>query len=452
MTKEEGQREEIKNKQQLVEYFKAGNKAPDDWGIGTENEQFLFLKDTFKRLAYNETPGIGSIFEYLQNIEAWQAIIENENIIGLSKNGASITLEPGGQFELSGKKFSTVHETFQEINKHFTLLQDICKKFGISSVCLGFDPLRKREEIPWVPKKRYEYMRNYMPTRGNLGLDMMTRTACIQVNIDYADEADMVKKMRVAQAFQPAVTAIFANSPFTEGRPNGFVTYRARVWDDTDPDRCGFLPMIFDEDFGFEKWVDYLLDIPMYFIHRNGDYFPSANITFREFIEGKHQWQATMLDWETHVSTVFPDVRLKQFIELRGADAGCVNHIAALAALWVGVLYDQQSLDEALELCGNWDIEVMQGLRSSVPVKGLKADFGKFSISEISKDLVDISLSGLSRRSAALGIEDEGRYLIPAQRIVDTGKTQAERHLENYHQKWKGDIRELIKKCPDING
>ncbi|TCO03018.1 glutamate--cysteine ligase [Natronoflexus pectinivorans] len=441
----------IENKDQLIRYFEAGSKPSGRWGIGTEHEQFLFLRDPMIRATYDGSYGIAAIMQYMQKNDDWEPVTESGNIIALKKNGASITIEPGGQFELSGSNFKTVHETNRETRLHFDMLKNICRDFGVSSLCVGFDPRSTREQVPWMPKKRYEYMRNYMPTRGTLGLDMMTRTACIQVNLDYGNEQDMVKKMRVAQAFQPVITAIFANSPFTEGKPNGYLSYRARVWDDTDPDRCGFLPLVFEEGFGFERWVDYLLDVPMYFFYRNGEYLPSGNITFRQFMSGDHHLKPTMEDWDTHVSTVFPDVRLKRFIELRGADAGCISHIVALSALWVGLMYDEQSLDEAWNMASQWNLENLKEIRNQVPKLGLKSQSGNLNMLQISRETVRMASDGLSRRAKLLGIEDEGCYLHPVKRIVDSGITQAEQLLEKYHTIWKQDVSELIKDCPGTN-
>ncbi|MDF1551304.1 MAG: glutamate-cysteine ligase family protein, partial [Bacteroidales bacterium] len=278
---------EIVNKSQLIEYFLSGNKPKSAWGIGTEHEKFLYHRPDLKRLAYDSKPGIQEILKHLMATD-WLPIYENGNLIGLKKDGASISLEPGGQYELSGKNIKTIHDTYEETKKHFDELKLISSKFDVLNMALGFDPLWSREAMPWMPKKRYEIMKAYMPTKGNMGLDMMTRTATIQVNLDYENEKDMIRKMRVAQAIQPIATALFANSPFTDGKPNGYLSFRSQVWEHTDPDRCGFLPFIFDDDFSFERWTDYLLDVPMYFIYRDGGYIPSNNITFREFMNGKH--------------------------------------------------------------------------------------------------------------------------------------------------------------------
>ncbi len=450
-------RAEIQHKSQLVEYFEQGSKPPENWGIGTEHEKFLFRKSNFQRLSFNAEPGIGVILSRMQT-HGWQPIKEGKKTIGLRKNGASITLEPGGQFELSGENFRTVQETFRETRKHFEELNTICRTDDFFSLPLGVDPLTPLENVPWMPKERYRWMKNYMPGKGELGHEMMTNTASIQVNLDYASEPDMVKKMRIAQAFQPVATAIFANSPFYGGKPNGFLSYRAHIWNHTDPDRCGFLPFLFDEGFGFERWVDYLLDVPMYFICRNDSYLPANGITFGEFLQGKHSLKPTMEDWETHVSTVFPDVRLKQFIEMRGADAGCIRHIAALSALWVGLLYDDQSLEEAYDFISGWDIETMQDVRFQVPKKGLKAAGGNIHVGNVSKQMYRIALDGLARRSEIRGIENEGWFLEPVREITESGTTQAETLLQQYNGNLKKNLAEIVytwqkeqmDTCPDV--
>jgi len=441
MTEKEKQTE-IKHKTQLIEYFERGSKPPERWGIGTENEKFLFRRSNYKRLSFNQGTGISDILSQMQN-DGWHPMKEGEKTIGLRKNGASITLEPGGQFELSGENFKTIHETFLETRKHFQELNEICLKYGFFSLPLGVDPLTIRDQVPWVPKERYRWMKNYMPGKGELGLEMMTNTASIQVNLDYSSETDMVKKMRVAQALQPFVTAIFANSPFSNGKPNGYLSYRSYIWDNTDPDRCGFLPFIFEEGFGFERWVDYLLDIPMYFIYRDNNYIPPNGLTFREFFKGKHNLKPTMEDWDTHVSTVFPDVRLKQFIEMRGADASCASHIAALSALWVGLLYDSQSLDESWELISDWNIETIREVRAQVPVKAMKAASGNINARDVARKIYRIAMNGLCRRAELNGTENECRFLAPVGEITESGITYAERLLRRYSEQ-KESLPDLV--------
>jgi len=441
MTEKE-KKAEIKHKSQLIGYFEQGSKPPEKWGIGTENEKFLYRRINYKRLSFNEGTGISDILSQMQS-DGWQPVKEEEKTIGLRKSGASITLEPGGQFELSGENFRTIQETFIETRRHFEELNSICLKYGFFSLPLGVDPLTTREEVPWVPKERYRWMKKHMPGKGELGLEMMTNTASIQVNLDFASETDMVKKMRVSQALQPFVTAIFANSPFSNGKSNGYLSYRSHIWNNTDPDRCGFLPFIFDDGFGFERWVDYLLDVPMYFIFRDDNYFSANGLTFRKFFQGKHTLKPTMEDWETHVSSVFPDVRLKQFIEMRGADANCASHIAALSALWVGLLYDNQSLEEAYELISGWDIYTMQEIRSQVPVKALNAASGKLHAGNISKKIYRIAMEGLTRRAEFRGFENESRFLTPVREITENGITLAEMLLYRYNEN-KESLPDLV--------
>jgi len=434
---------EIDNKVQLIEYFVNGNTPKSEWGIGTEHEKFLYHRPDLKRLAYNSESGIREILNHLLK-SGWQPILENGNIIGLKNDGASISLEPGGQYELSGKNIKTIHDTYEETKKHFDELRIISAKFDVLNLSLGFDPLWPREKMPWMPKKRYDFMKAYMPTKGSMGLDMMTRTATIQVNLDYMDEKDMIKKMRVGQAIQPIVTALFANSPFKNGKPNGYLSFRSHVWDHTDPDRCGFLPFIFDKNFGFERWTDYLLDVPMYFIYRDGEYIPTGNITFGEFMNGKHHLKPLMTDWETHVSTVFPDIRLKQFIEMRGADGSCCTHISALSAFWVGLLYDSDALENVSDYVKNWSIESIQKIRAQVPELALKAEYGNLKVQQIVKDLIEISTKGLANRKLELGIDDESIYLEPIVEIAESGVTQADRLLDKYYHEWNEDIHKLF--------
>jgi len=420
---------EITHKSQLTEYFGQGCKPPGEWSIGTEHEKFLFYKNDSRRISYFGEPGIRTIFKHLQN-NGWQPVWEKQNVVGLKKNAAFVTLEPGGQVELSGSKLKTLQETSEETKTYFDVLEDICEKLELFSLSLGFDPLSARRDVPWIPKTRYGFMKEYMPRKGKLGHEMMLNTASVQVNLDYSSEDDMIKKMRVAQALQPVATAIFANSPFSQGKPNGFLSYRAHVWDDTDPDRCGFLPFVFDTGFGFEYWVDYLLDVPMYFIQRGEEYLPAGGMTFRDFLQGKHKLKPTIDDWDTHVATVFPDIRLKQFIEMRGADAGSVPHVTAVSALWTGLLYDSASLEESYELISNWNINEVKEMRSRVPKDGLNAASGNLHAGKIAKQICQIAENGLKRRSEFLGIDDESRFLEPVRKITTSGVTPAEMLLQ----------------------
>ncbi len=434
---------EIHHKSQLIEYFEQGNKPPEQWGIGTEHEKFLFHKSNLKRLDYQTEPGVKTIFRCMQK-SGWQPIKEGKKIIGLKKEGASVTLEPGGQFELSGRNVKTVKETCREAKMHFEALNRICQKYDLFMLSLGVDPFSKTEDVPWIPKERYAWMRAYMPDKGSHGLEMMTHTASIQVNLDYADEPDMIKKMRVGQALQPVVSAIFSNAPFYQGTPNGFLSYRGHIWDHTDPDRCGFLPFIFEEGFGFERWVDYLLDIPIYFMVRNGTYQSAEGMTFRAFLQGKHRLRPRMEDWITHLSTVFPDVRLRQFIEMRGADAGSVAQIASLSALWVGLLYDPVSLEEANELISKWDVKTIQEVRHLVPRKGLNARSGNMHAGTVAGEIYRIARDGLNRRAIACHMESESRFLEPVREITKSGITQAEKLVHLYENNIDHHLFDLL--------
>lgn len=429
--------------QDLSDWFRSGIKPKTEWGIGTEHEQFLYNRKDFTRLGYDTQPGIRSVLEEMQK-EGWEPVLEGGHLIALSKNGATITLEPGGQFELSGANLTTVHETYAETKQHLETLSALGDKLGFYNLPIGFDPFWKREDIPWMPKERYEYMKAWMPKKGKLGLDMMTRTSSIQVNLDFSSEEGMVKKAQVAQAFQPVVMALFANSPFTENHPNGYISYRSQVWEDTDKDRCGFLPFVFDKDFGFDRWTEYLLDIPMYFIFRNEEYHPTNGMTFREYMEKRHPFEPNIEDWEVHVSTVFPDIRLKKYLELRGADAGDLGQITALAAFWVGLLYDQQALDKVHRMALEMGVEMICGLRAQVPKMGLRAEYKSVLLLDVARQLVQTSYEGLGRRAIKLEIESEQKYLKPLQEIVASGKTVAERYLEKFHNEWDGDLKQIF--------
>ena len=306
------------------------------------HEKFVYDRATHRRLPYDGTPGIRVLLEGLQDF-GWQPVTERGNVIALTDgHGDSISLEPGGQFELSGAPLENIHQTCSEVHTHLDQVKTVCARIGADTVGLGFDPQWRRDDVSWMPKGRYKIMRDYMPKKGNHGIDMMIRTCTVQVNLDYSSEQDMIRKMRLSVAFQPLATALFANSPFTEGKPNGFLSMRSQVWADTDPDRCGMLPFVFDEDFGFERWVDYMLDVPMYFVHRGDDYIDVSGKSFRDFMAGRLEGfegeLPTMEDWSDHMTTAFPEVRLKKFIEMRGADGGPWGNLCALPAFWVGAV------------------------------------------------------------------------------------------------------------------
>jgi glutamate--cysteine ligase len=437
--------EPVTDQRAILEYLEQGVKPRDAWRIGTEHEKFVYRLSDYAPLAYDTAPGIRQILEGLQAY-GWEPITEGANIIALKKaDGSSVTLEPGGQFELSGAPLKTIHQTCDEVHAHLAEVKTVCQEIGAGMCGVGFIPKWRRDEIPWMPKGRYKIMRDYMPKKGSLGHDMMLRTATVQVNLDFESEADMVQKMRIAIALQPVATALFANSPFTEGKPNGFLSYRSHIWTDTDPDRSGMLPFVFEDGFGFERWADYVLDVPMYFVYRDGAYIDVAGHSFRDFMAGRlaglEGQYPSLQDWEDHMTTPFPEVRLKRFIEMRGADGGQWSRLCALPALWVGLIYDSTAQDAAWQLVKDWSIEEMQTLRDNVPRMGLKTPFRTGTLQDIAKQTVAIAHDGLRRRAVAGGQKkDETAFLDTLMEIAESGITPAERLLEKFENEWHGEI------------
>lgn len=438
----------ITSKDQLVAYAEAGNKPQDQWRVGTEHEKFLYCLNTFKALTYEGDSGIRAMLEGMRRF-AWEPVFEDENIIALNAPGkGSVSLEPGGQFELSGAPLETVHQTCAEVTEHRRQVKEVAEDLGLGMIGLGMTPNWKREDIHWMPKGRYKIMRDYMPKVGKLGIDMMTRTCTVQVNLDYASEADMVKKMRVSLALQPIATALWANSPFTEGKPNGNLSQRAAIWKDTDNDRAGMMPFAFEDGMGFERYVDYVLDTPMYFVYRN-EYVDASGQSFRDFMEGKLAalpgQTPTMADWEDHLSTVFPEVRLKKFLEMRGTDSGPWARLCALPAYWIGLLYDDQALDAAWDLVKNWTHEDRNSLFLNVPKLALKAEVAGRTAQDVALDTLDIARAGLNRRARLDSAgNDETGFLMPLQEIASSGITPAEHMLEAFHTQWDGDITRVF--------
>ncbi len=445
----------IESRDQLVSEFESGCKPAEQWRIGTEHEKFGFRVADLTPLAYDGPAGIRVILEELSSRYGYELVVEGGNIIALKQpdcpTGGNVTLEPGGQLELSGAPLETLHQTCNEVNRHLDQVHKIAQDLGVAFLGLGFSPKWTLAETPRMPKGRYKIMRTYMPRMGGHGLDMMHRTCTIQVNLDFADEADMVKKLRVGLALQPIATAIFANSPFTEGKPNGFLSWRSEMWRDTDPDRTGMLPWAFEEGMGFERYVDYALDVPMYFVYRDGRYIDAAGASFRDFLDGKLEAlpgeKPTAADWTDHVSTLFPEVRMKQFLEMRGADGGPWKRICALPAFWVGLLYDSGSLDAAWELVRDWSREERQGLRDAVPKSALNAPFRNGSVLDVAREVLAIAQAGLEARARkdAMG-DDERVFLQTVKTIVETGCTPAEALLASYKNEWYGDIDKLFEK------
>ncbi|MBW8729077.1 MAG: glutamate--cysteine ligase [Inquilinus limosus] len=434
----------IESKAQLVDYLAAGSKPPEDWRIGTEHEKFAFRLSDLRPLPYDGPDGIRAVLEGLAGC-GWERVEENGNLIALIRDKASVTLEPGGQVELSGAPLRSIHETCAEVADHLALVKKVGEQLGIGMIGLGFQPKWRREDIGWMPKGRYKIMRDYMPKRGSLGLDMMKRTCTVQVNLDFASEADMVKKFRASLALQPIATALFANSPFTEGKPNGFQSMRSHIWTDTDPDRTGDLPFVFEDGFGFERYVDYLLDVPMYFVYRDGQYIDASGHSFRAFLKGELPVYPghlpTLNDWADHLTTAFPEVRLKKFLEMRGADGGPWSRLCALPALWVGLLYDGTALDAAWDLVKDWTTAERAALRHDVPRLGLATPFRGGTVRDVALQVLAIARSGLAARAATddIGGTEEG-FLNELQRIADSGETQASEMLRRYETEWGGSV------------
>ncbi|MBB6307532.1 glutamate--cysteine ligase [Xanthobacter tagetidis] len=437
----------ISSRDELVDWMEKGNKPQSAFRIGTEHEKIPFTLSRHEPVPYEGPKGIRALLEGMRMLLGWEPIMEGSTIIGLADvtGGGAISLEPGGQFELSGAPVSTIHETCAELNAHLAQVREVATPLGIGFLGIGMSPKWSRSETPVMPKGRYKIMSNYMPKVGTLGLDMMFRTCTVQVNLDFSSEADMVKKMRVGLALQPIATALFANSPFTEGKPNGFLSFRSEIWRDTDNARSGMLPFAFEDGFGFERYVDYALDVPMYFVKRGDAYVDVAGSSFRDLLAGRNPMlpgeTATLSDWVNHLSTIFPEVRLKRFLEMRGADAGPWATLCALPAFWAGLLYDQESLDAAWDLVKDWTAEERQQLRDDVPRLALAAPFRGAPARELARRALALSNEGLRRR-ARLDRKgrDETHFLQPLEEAVLTGRSPAELLLEHYRTDWNGSV------------
>lgn len=443
----------VEGRDQMVAWLEQGCKPPEQWRIGTEHEKFGFYTADNSPVPYAGEGGIRALLEGMREKLGWEAITDRGNIIGLAEangNGA-ISLEPGGQFELSGAPLKTLHETCAESNAHLASVKHVAGELGIGFLGVGASPLWSLEETPRMPKSRYDIMMAYMPKVGTQGLDMMLRTATIQTNLDFSSEADMRRKLQVSLKLQPVASALFARSPFTEGKPNGLLSWRCDIWRDVDNQRGGYHRFMLDSGFSFEAYVDWALDIPMYFVIRDGKYHDCTHVTFRQFMDGALKDEVTdgwpnMGDWSNHLTTLFPDVRLKRFLEMRGADGGPWRDICALSALWVGLLYDESALAAADELTASWDADMVGQLRDTVPSKALKAEINGTQLHELAREVLSICANGLKARAIQNSEgQDERVYLEPLMETVASGLTPAERLLQKFHGSWNGDISKLFK-------
>ncbi len=437
---------------QMAEFLASGCKPKADWRIGTEHEKFGYCRDTLKPIPYDGPRSVKAVLEGLRDRFGWAPVLEGGHIIGLSKDGANVSLEPGGQLELSGAPLETIHQTCDEVNDHLRQVREVADIIGVEFIGLGAAPIWSHDDMPLMPKGRYKLMDAYMGKVGTMGRTMMRRTCTVQVNLDFGSEADMVQKMRVAVALQPVATALFANSPFLDGQPNGHKSWRSRVWRDLDPARTGTVPFIFEEGFGFERWVEYALDVPMYFVYRDGAYINALGQSFRDFLKGELPAlpgeKPTLSDWADHLTTLFPEARMKKYIEMRGADGGPWRRLCALPAFWVGLMYDQSALDAAWDIAKRFDAETRDEMRIEASVRGLDAVAGGYKMHDLARELVAISEAGLKARAmpgAGGLLPDETHFLSALKESVETGKVPADELLEKYHGEWAGDLTRIYR-------
>ena len=437
---------------QLAEYLRAGCKPIKDWKIGTEHEKFGFVNDNFLPLPYDGQCSIKAMLEGLRDKYNWSEILEGNNIIGLTKDGANVSLEPGGQLELSGAPLDSIHETCDEVNQHLKEVKSIADDLGAGFFGLGAAPEWSHEDMPMMPKGRYKLMTDYMGRVGTHGTQMMYRTCTVQVNLDFSSEQDMIKKMRVGLALQPIATALFANSPFFEGKLVNHKSWRSRIWRDLDEDRTGMLPFVFEEGFGFQAWTEYVLDVPMYFVYRDGKYIDALGQSFRDFLDGKLPAlpgeRPKISDWADHLTTVFPEARVKQFIEMRGADGGPWRKLCALPAFWVGLMYDQNSLDSAWDICKNWDANTREEMRIAASEEGIAANTNGLSLLDLARELLDISRVGLKNRARPGNgglVPDECHFLNAIEEVIETGKSPACELIDKYNNEWQKDLKNVYR-------
>lgn len=435
----------IERREQLAEYMASGCKPRDQWRIGAEHEKFGYIANTLKPLPYEGPCSVRAMLEGLRDQFGWRPLSEGPHIIGLTKAGANVSLEPGGQLELSGAPLETIHQICEETNQHLAEVRAVAEDIGAGYLGLGVTPDWTRDEIQHMPKGRYGIMRAYMEKVGTHGFDMMHRSCTIQVNLDFASEADMVQKLRVALALQPIATALFAASPLLDGAPSGELSYRSRIWRDVDADRTGLLPFVFEDGFGFERWAEYALDVPMYFVFRGGEYIDASGQSFRDFLDGKLPAlpgeTPTLSDWADHLTTIFPEARIKKFIEMRGADGGPWRRICALPALWVGLMYDQSALDAAWDLAKDWTAEERESLRHDAARLGLRAEIRGRSVRDLAREVLSIAEAGLKARARVYAFDaDEAHFLNDLRKVVETGETLADEILRRLETEWAGDV------------
>ena len=437
--------DKITDKAQLSAYIASGCKPDQNRRIGTEHEKFAFSLNTLKPLTYAGPNGIRVLLEKLTEF-GWEPVLENGQPIALTKpDHSSITLEPGGQVELSGAPLETIHQTCREVTGHIKQVKDVADELGAGILGLGYQPKWSLDDVGWMPKGRYKIMREYMPTRGSLGLHMMLATCTVQVNLDFRSESHMAEMFRAALALQPLATALWANSPFRDGKKIDFLSFRSHIWTDTDPDRCGVMPFVFEDNFGFESYVDYMLDMPMYFVYRDGQYIDASGLSFWDFMAGKLPAlpgeTPSIKDWEDHLTTAFPEVRLKKFIEMRGADGGPSKNLCALPAFWVGLLYDDQALADVTSMISDWSYDEVSALRDEVPIAALKTPFRGSTLQDLAKDVLAIAKQGLERRAKLDGSgQDETVFLNPLHAIAESGITPAEELLAHFDGDWAGSV------------
>ena len=436
----------VRSLEDCIAYFRSGETSEDEWVIGTEHEKIGLYADTGERVPFEGERGIGALLARIAQREGWKPISEGENVVALSRDGASITLEPGGQIELSGAPLATIRETCREFNSHVDLVNEESQDFGIRWLALGVDPLHEVPAIPIMPKQRYRIMRDYLPTRGALALDMMHASATVQANFDFSDEADMALKLRTAMGCTSIISAIFANSSISAGRENGFASKRMAIWRETDPDRCGLLDFVFEEDFGYREYAEWALDVPMFFLVRDGRYIPAKGLSFRKFMrDGLAGCEALQSDWDLHLTTLFPEVRLKRIVEVRGADMVPRGLVCALPALWKGILYDADAQEAAWQLVSGFDLQEREDAQEAVARSGLGAEVAGRPVIELARELVAIASEALQRIGERRGIEgDERSFLEPIWEQLEVGMSPGEVLLDRWRNQWRGSREKLL--------